>query len=83
MDKIIPWLFQGKVIILYGPKQVGKTTLAKGIMEKYPDSLYLNCERQPVWDLLSSGNPERIRERLGECQVCHVPGVPDRVSRIV
>ena len=64
-DKITPWLFQEKVIIIYGPRQVGKTTLAKTILESYPDSLYLNCERQPVWDLLSTKNPDRIKEYLG------------------
>lgn len=69
LDKIIPWLFQGKVIILYGPRQVGKTTLVKGIIEKYPDSLYMNCERQPVWDLLSGSNVEKIKEYIGEARM--------------
>lgn len=69
MEKITPWLFQGKVIILYGPRQVGKTTLAKEILKKIPGSLYLNCERQPVWDLLSTKNPERIKEFLGDIKL--------------
>ncbi|MFA4864335.1 MAG: AAA family ATPase [Bacteroidales bacterium] len=43
MEKIQPWLFQGKVIIIYGPRQVGKTTLAKDILACSPGSLYLNC----------------------------------------
>ncbi|MEW5821341.1 MAG: ATP-binding protein [Cyanobacteriota bacterium] len=29
------WLFKGKVIVIYGPRQVGKTTLAKHLLEKY------------------------------------------------
>jgi uncharacterized protein len=69
MEKIVPWLFQGKIIILYGPRQVGKTTLVKEILERYPDSLYLNCERQPVWDLLSSMNLEQIKDYLGEAGI--------------
>ena len=31
-------LFLGKIIIIYGPRQVGKTTLAKLLLEKYGDS---------------------------------------------
>lgn len=69
MDKITPWLFQEKVIILYGPRQVGKTTLVKALLDKNPGSLYLNCERQPVWELLSTRNPERIKEYLGDIKM--------------
>ncbi|MBW6459496.1 MAG: ATP-binding protein [Bacteroidales bacterium] len=64
-DKIASWLFQGKVIILYGPRQVGKTTLVKKMIRQYPDALYMNCERQPVRELLSSKNLERIRQYFG------------------
>lgn len=65
MDRIQPWLFKGKVIILYGPRQVGKTTLVKIISDQHPGSLYLNCERPNVSELLSSGNLERIRSYFG------------------
>jgi predicted AAA+ superfamily ATPase len=68
-EKIKSWLFQGKVIILYGPRQVGKTTLVKELINEYDDSLYMNCERQPVWELLSSGNLERIRQYLGQAKL--------------
>ena len=65
MDKITPWLYQGKIIILYGPRQVGKTTLVKEMIRQHKEALYLNCERQPVWELLTSRNPERIRRYIG------------------
>lgn len=68
-EKIKFWLFQEKVIILYGPRQVGKTTLVKEFINEYQDSLYLNCERQPVWELLSSGNLDRIRQFLGPAKL--------------
>jgi len=67
--KITQWLFQGKVIILYGPRQVGKTTLAHEIISGQSGALYLNCERQQVWELLNSGNHDRIRQYLGDAKI--------------
>ena len=38
-------LFKGKVIIIYGPRQAGKTTLVKKILEPYmAESRYIDCE---------------------------------------
>ncbi|HPR25674.1 MAG TPA: ATP-binding protein [Lentimicrobium sp.] len=62
-------MFQGKVIILYGPRQVGKTTLANEIISGQSGALYLNCERQQVWELLNSGNQDRIRQYLGDAKI--------------
>jgi predicted AAA+ superfamily ATPase len=67
--KITEWLFQGKVIILYGPRQVGKTTLANEIISGQSGAIYLNCERQQVWELLNSGNQDRIRQYLGDAKI--------------
>ena len=69
MEKIKPWIFKGKVIIIYGPRQVGKTTLSQQIMDQYPGSLYLNCERPNVQELLRSGNFERVRSYLGNARL--------------
>lgn len=66
MDKIKTWLFQGKVIILYGPRQVGKTTIMSTLIAGYQNALYLNCERPVIGDLLTSKNPERIRQYIGQ-----------------
>jgi uncharacterized protein len=65
-EGIDSWLFEGKVIILYGPRQVGKTTLAKSFIAKYPGSLYLNCELFKVKDVLESNNLENIKSYLGD-----------------
>ncbi len=38
-------LFQGKVVVLYGARQVGKTTLIRAIQRDHSaESLYLNCD---------------------------------------
>ena len=68
-DQINSWLFTGKVLILYGARQVGKTTLVKEIIKDYPDSLYLNCETNQVHELLESKNVERIRTYLGDSKL--------------
>ncbi len=65
LSQIRNWLFQGKVLIIYGARQVGKTTLSKKILEDHPGSTYLNCEQNVVKELLESGNMERIRTNFG------------------
>ena len=68
-DQIKSWLFQGKVLILYGARQVGKTTLVKEIMKDIQDSLYLNCETNRIYELLESRNIERIKAYIGHSKL--------------
>ncbi len=42
------YLNKGKVIILYGARQVGKTTLIKNLFPNSKDSLYLACDQQRI-----------------------------------
>lgn len=59
-------LFKGKLIIIYGARQVGKTTLLKKIMSDFPDeSIYLNCEVLSVSNELSQQEPERLKSFFG------------------
>lgn len=52
-------LFQQKVIILYGARQVGKTTLVKQLLKEYDwPSLYVNCDLIPNQQLLDYQNPQ-------------------------
>lgn len=45
-DKLKENLFKGKIIVVYGARQVGKTTLVKKILLDLPDltSRYINCD---------------------------------------
>lgn len=53
-NQIIQSLFKWKTIVLYGPRQVGKTTLLKKIMEQYPqETLYFNCDLLKNQELFS------------------------------
>ncbi len=50
-------LFQGKVIIVYGARQVGKTTLVRKIAEETAgDYNYLNCDELDVLNQLQNAN---------------------------
>lgn len=60
-------LFKGKAIILYGARQVGKTTLVKEILGAHSDkSTYLNCELPSVEESLSVEEAVRIKKYLGD-----------------
>jgi predicted AAA+ superfamily ATPase len=58
-------LFKGKVIIIYGARRVGKTTLAKQITENLEDTRYLNCELLQNKSALSTTNSELLKDFLG------------------
>lgn len=63
-------LFQKKIIILYGARQVGKTTLAQKILEKYQSSAgYLNCEIIGVAQALAKQNPYELRRVIGNTPI--------------
>lgn len=75
-------LFQGKVVILYGARQVGKTTLVKHILEKYQgESRYFHCETASVQSGLSRREPDRIRDFFGDARLVvldeaqHIPDI--------
>lgn len=55
----------GKVIILIGPRQVGKTTLVKDIMND-KDCLEMNGDDPAVRELLKSPTIERLKSIIGE-----------------
>lgn len=65
-SRIETQLFKNKVILLYGARRVGKTTLVNQIMEKYPDSRFLNCELLQNQSVLQTTNSERLLRFLGK-----------------
>lgn len=59
-------LFKGKTIILYGARQVGKTTLVQEILKDFGDTgRYLNCEIISVEQNLKDAEPEKLKAFLG------------------
>jgi len=60
-------LFKGKVVIVYGARQVGKTTLVKEILEKYSEkSTYLNCDEIDVRQALTDKTSTQLKAFLGD-----------------
>ena len=58
-------LFKGKVIILYGARQVGKTTLVKEIQNEIEGSAYFNCEEPYVRDALEDKSSGELKDFVG------------------
>jgi len=73
------WLFKGKIIIIYGARQVGKTTLVKTLLEKFDcQDSYFNCEIIQVRQELEKKDPLTIKKFLGEGKII----VLDEAQRI-
>lgn len=65
-SEIEKWLFKGKVIIIYGPRRIGKTTLAKEIIKSYGgEARYINCDNIDARVALSVHDEKKLREFLG------------------
>jgi len=59
-------LFKGKVIVIYGARRVGKTTMVKNIISGRPDSKYINCELGQNQDALENTNTDLLISFLGK-----------------
>lgn len=60
-------LFKGKTLVLFGPRQVGKTTLAKAILEKHSEkSAYISCDLPEVQKLLREPKLEDLRRFVAD-----------------
>lgn len=58
---------KGKVLILYGPRRVGKTTLLKEILSQQQEkSLLLNGDEFTTRELLASQDKQKLGELLGD-----------------
>ncbi len=56
-------LFRGKAILVFGPRQAGKTTLAKKLVKDYGgDGEYFNCESIEVRNNFILGDPKPLHQ---------------------
>ncbi|NCU29249.1 ATP-binding protein [Candidatus Saccharibacteria bacterium] len=65
--KIKQTLFEeGMITVIYGARQVGKTTLSKKILRDYDSERgYFNCEIERVSSIFASDNPELMHDEFG------------------
>lgn len=60
-------LFKGKLVIIYGARQVGKTTLIKKIGEKFNDkAVYLNCDEPDIRETLTDATSTKLKNLIGQ-----------------
>ena len=58
-------LSEKEILIIYGARQIGKTTLIKKLLESRK-SIVLNCESPSISEIIESRNISRIKELIGE-----------------
>ena len=60
----------GMVMVLYGPRQVGKTTLAKDLLASSPlRSKFVNADELIYREVLASQSSQRLGELLGDAEL--------------
>lgn len=69
-DYIQKFLFKGKVIILYGARRTGKTTLSRALLSNYADKArYINCEVHQYRQALETTNTALLDDFLGNYKI--------------
>jgi predicted AAA+ superfamily ATPase len=64
------WMFKGKTLIIYGARQVGKTTLAEEIIASYGNQArYIDCDLASNAQALSVQEPNLLKEFIGNYKV--------------
>ena len=59
-------LFKGKAIIIYGPRQVGKTVLCKTLLKQQENSIYLNCDEPDIEKALTEKTSTALKQYIGK-----------------
>ncbi len=79
-ERIEQQFFKGKVIVIYGARQTGKTTLIKNIKDKYSNlpSLWLNCDEPEIREVLTNANLNTLKRIIGNKKLIFI----DETQRI-
>ena len=79
-DSIESRLFKGKLIVIYGARQTGKTTLIKVIGQKYSgQEIYLNCDEPDVRELLTDATSTKLKNVVGKKKLVLI----DEAQRVI
>lgn len=73
------YLFKNKAIIIYGARQVGKTTLVESLVKKHTQkTLFLNGDDSDIRDILSEASVTKLKPIIGKHKII----VLDEAQRI-
>jgi len=73
-------LFKGKALIVFGPRQVGKTTFVEQLLKEVnKKTLYLNGDDADVRDAFAKPNATQIGKMLGDYEILFI----DEAQRIL
>lgn len=63
-------LGRGRIIVLYGPRRVGKTTVARQLLAEVPsgEQLYLNCDEMVTADALKPTSLAALERVIGQAK---------------
>lgn len=79
-QKIEECFFKKKAIIIYGARQVGKTTLIKEIQKKlFKDSIFLNCDEPDIRTSLTNVTSTELKNLIGNKRVIFI----DEAQRVL
>ena len=68
-NKIIESLNDPRITILYGARQVGKTTLVKEIIKEH-NGLYLSCDEPDIREAFSNKTSSAMKAFYKKCYFC-------------
>jgi predicted AAA+ superfamily ATPase len=69
LNQLLQWIEKEEILILYGARQVGKTTLMKELVADRQDAIILNCEIPTVSATLESIDLAAIGMLFGENRI--------------
>ena len=63
-------LFKNKIIVIFGPRQSGKTTLSKKIVESFgKEGQYFDCQLIEVRSSFIVGEPSKLKSLIGDKKI--------------
>lgn len=75
-------LFKGKAVLLFGPRQAGKSTLVEALLEEQDEEwLYLNGDDADVREILTNTSAAKLRAVIGNKKIVFIDEA-QRVSNI-
>ena len=74
-------LFAGKTLVLIGPRQTGKTTLIKKVLDQYGEFLFLDGDDNNIIQQLENANTQQLRRIIGNHKLVFIDEA-QRINRI-